>query len=129
MSGVKRTGALLAATLATGTLVVGGSNGPASADVRPCPGGWRWYCAQVIGIDPGSYLGIRTQPHYSSEVKWALHNGDWVAVSCWTYGDGAADNPNYNIWDYVDTGWYEGYVNDWYLDTGNVRNQRPQCGL
>lgn len=51
-------------------------------------------------------------------------------LKCWSTGDGAADNPNYRYWMYTDTGVRAGWVNDWYLDTGNpaVWQQRiPHC--
>ncbi|WP_109506166.1 hypothetical protein [Nocardioides speluncae] len=101
------------------------SAAPAEADVRPCPGGNPARCAQVIKVN--TYLGVRTDPWYGAPVVAKLYNGWWTEVECWTYGSGAADNPNYKIWTRVSSGSYWGYVSDWYLDTGNVQAQLPRC--
>jgi hypothetical protein len=113
-----------AATVAAPVLAFG-STAPAEANVRPC--GFGDHCAQVIGINAGSYLGERDAPYYWANVVAKLYNGYWVEVECWTYGEGARDNPNYHIWDRVSRGSDWGYVNDWYLDTGAVTQQLNQC--
>lgn len=85
-------------------------------------------CAKVIGINPGSYLGIRTAPRYSATVVGRAYNGQWLEVDgCWVYGDGAADNPSYKVWAAIYSAGGYRYVSDWYLNSGNIRAQLPHC--
>ncbi|SHI22572.1 hypothetical protein SAMN05444521_5694 [Streptomyces sp. 3214.6] len=94
---------------------------PAQAAPRPCPGageGDPARCAQVIGIDPGSALVMRTEPRYGSTAVARYDNGQWLEVECWTTGDPDADGHGYRYWMRVSTARAWGYVNDWYLDTG-----------
>ncbi|MFJ3669622.1 hypothetical protein ACIPSE_24515 [Streptomyces sp. NPDC090106] len=122
---------LLAGTAALAATV--GLVTPAEAAVHECRiSGDRTNCAYVTGIDPGSWLQMRTGPGYgyADVAHGRLDNGEEVGLGCWTTGDGAADNPNYRYWIQVDTGIRSGFVNDWYLDTGNaaVWQQRlPHC--
>ncbi|MCD7440920.1 hypothetical protein K4B79_22180 [Streptomyces lincolnensis] len=95
--------------------------GPAQAAPRPCPGagpGDPARCAQVIGIDPGSALVMRTAPNYGATPVARYGNGQWLEISCWTTGDPDADGHSYRYWMQVSTPGTWGYVNDWYLDTG-----------
>lgn len=119
----KRRGAAIAGTAAmafAGTVVVAGS---ANAAIYECRiSGDRAKCTTVTGIDPGSWLQVRTGPGYGYANTWGfprLYNGSEVGVACWTTGDGAADNPNWKYWIRVDNGVNSGYVNDWYLETGS----------
>jgi hypothetical protein len=106
---------------------------PAQADPRPCPGagaGDPARCAQVIGIDPGSALVIRTAPRYGAGEVARFGNGQWLELDCWTTGDPDADGHGYRYWMLVSTGSRSGYVNDWYLDSGGPgtwQAQIPQC--
>ncbi|MFF8103470.1 hypothetical protein ACF07S_27715 [Streptomyces sp. NPDC016640] len=124
-TGLFAAAAALAATLGLVT--------PAEAAIHDCQvSGDRAICAYVTGIDPGSWLQMRTGPGYgyADVPNGRLGNGQEVGLSCWTTGDGAADNPNYRYWMRVDVGVRSGFVNDWYLDTGNpdVWKQRiRQC--
>ncbi|MFF0730418.1 hypothetical protein ACFYVK_02345 [Streptomyces chartreusis] len=106
---------------------------PAQAAPRPCPGagpGDPARCAQVIGIDPGSSLVMRTEPRYGAGEVARYGNGQWLELSCWTTGDPDADGHGYRYWMQVSTPRSWGYVNDWYLDTGGPntwKSQLPQC--
>ncbi|MFF9625718.1 hypothetical protein [Streptomyces griseosporeus] len=124
------------ATAATATAALLGTAAPANAAIYQCvKNDHQQPCTTVTGIDPGSYLLVRTGPGYgypSIEVAYSrLFNGDEVGLSCWTTGDGAYDNPNYHYWMSIDlpnSRW--GYVNDWYLTTGNPdvwKQQLRQC--
>jgi hypothetical protein len=119
----RRRGAAIAGTAAlvfASTVVVAES---ANAAIYDCNiSGSRAKCANVTGIDPGSWLQVRTGPGYGYPDQPGfrrLYNGDSVGLSCWTTGDGAIDNPNWKYWIRVDTGTLTGYVNDWYLETGS----------
>ncbi|MFJ3669623.1 hypothetical protein ACIPSE_24520 [Streptomyces sp. NPDC090106] len=126
--------ALATALLTAGTLLSTAT--PASADVYPCRMSDSTIpCTTVTGIDPGSWLQVRTGPGYGygpiAEAYSRLYNGNQVGITCWTTGDGAVDNPNYRYWMRVEVGnSYSGYVNDWYLNTGNSavwKQQIRQC--
>ncbi|MFI1049995.1 hypothetical protein ACH4U3_30180 [Streptomyces griseoruber] len=120
--------AVLMAFAVTPTLVT-----PAEAAVHDCRvSGDRAVCAYVTGIDAGSWLNMRTGPGYGyADMPYGrLNNGAEVGLKCWSTGDGAADNPHSRYWMYIDTGVRAGWVNDWYLDTGDpaVWQQRiPHC--
>ncbi|MFI6930202.1 hypothetical protein [Streptomyces sp. NPDC050287] len=120
-----------AAVLLAGAGVLAAS--PAQAAPRPCPGagpGDPARCAQVIGIDPGSALVMRTAPRYSAGAVARYGNGQWLEVECWTTGDPDADGHGYRYWMRVSTASAWGYVNDWYLDTGGPSTWKPilpQC--
>ncbi|MEV6522289.1 hypothetical protein AB0M43_10135 [Longispora sp. NPDC051575] len=83
-------------------------------------------CAKVTGINAGSYLGVRTTPHYGSPVLYRLYNGNTVEVDCWTTGDGAADKPSYRYWMGLYRASGPAYVNDWYLTTGGPGTWQPR---
>ncbi|MES5820715.1 hypothetical protein [Streptomyces sp. RG80] len=88
-------------------------------------------CTTVTGIDPGSWLQVRTAPSYSAgpidQAYSRLYNGNQVGITCWTTGEGAADNPNYRYWMHIEVGnSRSGYVNDWYLDTGGPATWKQQ---
>ncbi|MGW3290662.1 hypothetical protein ACWDR3_39125 [Streptomyces sp. NPDC001002] len=106
---------------------------PAQAAPRACPGsgpGDPARCAQVIGIDPGSSLVMRTAPRYSAGAVARWGNGQWLELDCWTTGDPDADGHGYRYWMLVSTGSSSGYVNDWYLDSGGPATWKPvipQC--
>ncbi|GHH51887.1 hypothetical protein FHS35_001181 [Streptomyces umbrinus] len=124
------TGAVLTAAASA---VVGGA-GPAGAAIHQCGiSGDRTNCAYVTGIDAGSHLAVRTGPSYGaakSPVFGQYHNGDQLGLICWTTGDPDADGNGYRYWMRVDNGIGDGYVNDWYLDTGGPgtwKSQLPQC--
>ncbi|MES5820714.1 hypothetical protein [Streptomyces sp. RG80] len=127
-----RTGRALFAVSAASAATLGLVT-PAEAAIHDCRvSGDRANCAYVTGIDPGSWLQMRTGPGYgyADVPSGRLDNGREVGLACWTTGDGAADNPNYRYWMRVDVGVRSGFVNDWYLDTGSpaVWQQRiPQC--
>ncbi|MEU2752423.1 hypothetical protein ABZ613_40200 [Streptomyces collinus] len=117
---LRRPGALITA-LATAAAVLGLAT-PANAAIHRCSiSGDMTNCTTVTGIDPGSWLQMRTGPGYgyANVPHGTLLNGDEVGLICWTTGDGAADNPNYRYWMLIDLGVRSGYVNDWYLNTGN----------
>ncbi len=123
--------AAAAAVLLAGAGVLAAS--PAQAAPRPCPGagpGDPARCAQVIGIDPGSALVMRTAPRYGAGAVARYGNGQWLEVECWTTGDPDADGHGYRYWMRVSTAGAWGYVNDWYLDTGGPSTWKPilpQC--
>jgi hypothetical protein len=124
------TGAVL--TVAASAVLTGA--GPAGAAIHTCSiSGDRTQCAYVTGIDAGSHLAVRTAPRYSapkSPVFGQYHNGDELGLICWTTGDPDADGHGYRYWMRVDNGIGDGYVNDWYLDTGGPntwKSQLPQC--
>ncbi|WP_326758004.1 hypothetical protein OG418_44615 [Streptomyces phaeochromogenes] len=124
------TGAVL--TAAASAVLVGA--GPAGAAIHQCSiSGDRTNCAYVTGIDAGSHLAVRTGPSYGaakSPVFGQYHNGDQLGLICWTTGDPDADGNGYRYWMRVDNGIGDGYVNDWYLDTGGPgtwKSQIPQC--
>ncbi|MCD9880031.1 hypothetical protein [Streptomyces guryensis] len=108
---------------------------PAQADPRPCPGagpGDPARCAQVIGIDAGSSLVMRTAPRYGAAPVARFGNGQWLELDCWTTGDpdADADGHGYRYWMQVSTGSVNGFVNDWYLDSGGPgvwKAQIPRC--
>ncbi|MEU4116526.1 hypothetical protein AB0F71_18785 [Kitasatospora sp. NPDC028055] len=123
--------AATAAALALAATALGlGSASPASASSGPerCyPDelNYRWYCAYVTGINPGSYLDIHKEPNYTGGIWGPRYlQGDRVVLYCWTEGAGDADGHGDHYWFYVhpdaagDT--TDGYVNDWYLTTGSV---------
>ncbi|MCX5053266.1 MULTISPECIES: hypothetical protein [unclassified Streptomyces] len=130
-----RLGSAAAAGAAVALLAGAGllTAGPAQADPRPCPGagpGDPARCAQVIDIDAGSSLVMRTAPRYGAGAVARFGNGQWLELDCWTTGDPDADGHGYRYWMQVSTGSASGYVNDWYLDSGgpNVWKSRiPQC--
>ncbi|WSQ11478.1 hypothetical protein OG604_29125 [Streptomyces sp. NBC_01231] len=108
-----------AAALLTSVALVAAT--PAQAAPRQCPGADSSdpaRCAQVIGINAGSALVMRTAPRYSATPVARYGNGQWLEVECWTTGDPDADGHGYRYWMRVSTGSAWGYVNDWYLDTG-----------
>jgi hypothetical protein len=106
---------------------------PAQANPRPCPGsgaGDPARCAQVIGIKAGSSLVMRTAPRYGAAQVARFGNGQWLELDCWTTGDPDADGHGYRYWMQVSTGSRNGFVNDWYLDSGGPgtwKSQIPQC--
>ncbi|WP_328841467.1 hypothetical protein [Streptomyces europaeiscabiei] len=128
--------------LATATTAVAavaallGTAVPANAAIHQCERSGSWIpCTTVTGIDPGSYLLVRRGPGYgydSIEAAYSrLYNGNEVGLSCWKLGDGAFDNPNYRYWMSIELpNSRSGYVNDWYLNTGNPdvwKQQIRQC--
>ncbi|MFJ6085026.1 hypothetical protein ACIQI8_26830 [Streptomyces sp. NPDC092369] len=129
-----RTIAAAGAVLAVAATTVLTGAGPAGAAIHQCSiSGDRAKCAYVTGIDAGSALVVRTAPRYSaslSPVFGRYHNGDQLGLDCWTTGDPDADGHGYRYWMHVDNGIGDGYVNDWYLDTGGPatwKSQIPQC--
>ncbi|GAA4889022.1 hypothetical protein ACFPM3_18900 [Streptomyces coeruleoprunus] len=126
-----------AATAVTAVAALMATAAPANAAIHRCTISGDWTnCTTVTGIDPGSWLQVRTGPGYGyGPINLAysrLYNGDEVGLTCWRTGDGAYDNPNYRYWMAVDVGnsnW--GYVNDWYLNTGSPevwKQHIRQCG-
>jgi hypothetical protein len=122
----------LALTAAAAAVLAGA--GPAGAAIHSCRiSGDPALCAYVTGIDAGSYLAVRTAPSYGAAKSAAFgphHNGDELGVVCWTTGDPDADGHGYRYWMRVDNGIGDGYVNDWYLDTGGPgtwQAQVPHC--
>jgi hypothetical protein len=117
------------ALAAAATAVLAGA-GPAGAAFHPCSiSGDPAVCANVTGIDAGSYLAVRTGPGYGaakSPVFGQYHNGDQLGLLCWTTGDPDADGHGYRYWMRVDNGIGDGYVNDWYLDTGGPNTWKSQ---
>lgn len=114
---------LLAAACAAGLGIAAAS--PAAADPYVCDiSGDRALCANVIGIDPGSSLTVRTGPGTGYPKKFSEPNGARVGVTCWT--EGTPVN-GYNIWTHIDTGVNDGYVSDYYLSTGRVQDHLPHC--
>ena len=117
--------------LATATTAVAavaalqGTAVPANAAIHQCERSGSWI----------PYLLVRRGPGYgydSIEAAYSrLYNGNEVGLSCWKLGDGAYDNPNYRYWMSIElpnSRW--GYVNDWYLNTGNPdvwKQQIRQC--
>jgi hypothetical protein len=63
---------------------------------------------------------VRTAPHYKvpESAIGSLNNGAELGIDCWTTGDPDIDGHGYQYWMMADTGVADGYVNDWYLDTG-----------
>ncbi|MCD9880032.1 hypothetical protein [Streptomyces guryensis] len=121
------------ALTATASAVLAGA-GPAGAAIHSCSiSGDPALCANVTGIDAGSYLAVRTAPRYGaseSPVFGHHHNGDELGLICWTTGDPDADGHGYRYWMQVSTGSVNGFVNDWYLDTGGPntwKSRIPQC--
>lgn len=98
---------------------------PANAATYPCErSGSIIPCTTVTGIDPGSWLQVRTGPGYGygpiEQAYSRLYNGNEVGLGCWTTGDGAVDNPNYRYWMMVELpNSRTGFVNDWYLNSGS----------
>ncbi|KAF3468609.1 hypothetical protein [Streptomyces sp. Tu 3180] len=119
----KVTAAVVTAAAAVTTLL--GTAAPANAAIHQCMRSGSWInCTTVTGIDPGSYLMVRTGPGYAygpiDAAYSRLYNGNEVGLSCWKLGDGAYDNPGYRYWMSVElTNSRSGWVNDWYLNTGH----------
>lgn len=135
MNSVRRKILGLAAVAAT-ALTLLGTTTPANAATYPCQiSGSTIPCTTVTGIDPGSWLQVRTGPGYGygpiAAAYSRLYNGDQVGLTCWTLGEGAYDNPNYRYWMWVEVGnSHGGFVNDWYLNTGSPdvwKQQIRQC--
>jgi hypothetical protein len=124
LSGARRAlVSLLAAVFAAGLGLA--AAGPAAADPYVCDiSGDRALCANVIRVDPGSVLNVRTGPGTNYPERFELTNGTRVGVVCWT--EGTPVN-GYNIWTLIDTGVRSGYVSDYYLSTGRVQDHLPHC--
>ncbi|MEU5396404.1 hypothetical protein [Streptomyces tibetensis] len=115
----RRPGALITA-LATAATVLGLAT-PADAAIHRCSiSGDMTNCTVVTGIDPGSWLQMCTGPGYgyAHVPHGTLVNGDEVGLSCWTTGDGAADNLIFAT-GCSSTWGRSGYVNDWHPNTGD----------
>lgn len=76
-------------------------------------------CAKVVGINAGSYLGVRTAPSRRARVVSRRHNGDVVEVDCWTKGDPDSEGHGDRYWAGLYGAAGPTYVNDWYVTTGN----------
>ncbi|MGW3625543.1 hypothetical protein [Streptomyces sp. NPDC000880] len=104
------------------------------AGPRPCPGADPSdpaRCAQVINVDSGLALDMHSEPRYGSPpVANRYDNGQWLELTCWSTGDPDEDGHGHRYWMRVDSGIGDGYINDWYLDTGDPntwKRQIPQC--
>ncbi|KUN84308.1 hypothetical protein [Streptomyces griseoruber] len=135
MNSVRRKILGLATVFATATMLLSTATS-ANAAIYPCQMSDSTIpCTTVTGIDPGSWLQVRTGPGYGygpiADAYSRLYNGDQVGITCWRLGDGAYDNPNYRYWMRVEVGGSNsGYVNDWYLNTGSAdvwKQQIRQC--
>lgn len=105
-------------------------------------GEYRSWCANVTDVPEDMWLPLDTKPAYGSVVSGTTyHNGDSLALGCWTTGPA-------DYGDHGDTYWFsvfdpndpsiEGYVNDYSLTTGSPSDWRsvvsacqgttpPQC--
>lgn len=120
------------ASIAVGGLLAAGAlaaTAPsAAADPFRCPpdvgSDGSSLCATVIGIDPGSYLTVRSGPGTGYEAIGRRSPGQTVEVECWTYGTPVN---GYSIWTRLYSGSRPSWVSDYYLSTGRVQDHLPRC--
>ncbi|MCD9880946.1 DUF2599 domain-containing protein [Streptomyces guryensis] len=102
---------------------------PGRADAAPLQcrrqgGEYRSWCADVTGLSGSNSLPLQRGPNYGDGTVpgTAYHNGDRLALGCWTTGPedagGHGDTYWFSVFDPNDPS-IEGYVNDYNLTTGS----------
>ncbi|WP_405781127.1 hypothetical protein [Streptomyces sp. NBC_00859] len=113
---------VLVLAAASSLVVLAGSADATPYQCRYQGGEYRSQCADVTGLGSGTSLPLQLGPGYGNTVPaTAYHNGDSLALSCWTTGPGDAgghgDTYWFEVFDVNDTS-ILGYVNDYSLTTG-----------
>ena len=99
-------------------------------------GQYRSWCAKVTAVAKDMWLPLDTEPGYTHGVVSGTryHNGDALALGCWTTGPQDygrhGDTYWFSVFDPNDTS-VEGYVNDYSLTTGSPTDWKgvvSECG-